>query len=109
MDPEIMRVIEDAFQRQGRLIADNAREISEGLSAVAKGQLQAQRRTAAAERVLMCLLAIVARDAPDPLRVIDTVRGMALDPLPNELEGMGDEVERILSKVQAAVVSTPKR
>lgn len=104
MDPEIMRAIEDALERQGRLIVNNAREISEGLSALAHVQLEAQRKTAASERVLMCLLALVARDQTDPLRFMETVRAAALDPLPEELDGMGDEIERILSKAQAAAL-----
>jgi hypothetical protein len=79
--------------------------MDQGLGQTAKALLEQSRRSGAQDRLILALLALVARDSAEPLRFLDEVRGLALGPIDgSELEIMKEIIENQLAKVEGAII-----
>lgn len=96
MDSTFVKTVERALDAHGRQIVDTRRMIDQGLTALARGALDSDRRTTAIEQLVLAIARRHIQAQPDPTMELDQLRQLASDPLPAELEGADLALERLL-------------
>lgn len=80
--------------------------LSQGVNAAHQGLLDASRRDGAQNRLIMAAIALIARDSPDPLRTLESVRHLAMSTIgDDDLVEMREHIELALAKVEAALTA----
>jgi hypothetical protein len=103
----------NALERGMRTVGDQLLQQGRQINATIEVVLEVQRDAFASERLASACAIHLALTHPDPVKAVQGLREMALDPLTVDDEGSTDAMraplERVLAKIEAAILSQRKR
>jgi hypothetical protein len=103
MDKERENELEELWAAIGT-ISDKLTELIGARNADSLGADQGATRAAAVELLVQGMVALAATREADPLKYLDQLRGATQDQLGDRLADVGDELERMITKAQSAVI-----